>query len=935
MKKVLALFGLILLTTLTASLLVSGTMAVLTGREVKIEKLHKTPLALPPIAIVTGDSVYVTNLELKGKWEETKKPAHPWPYEAFKWFDDDRDDDPLAKLDWTGVTVDTTWGVADLGGGVGKYTIDKKATQEYKAGKFLAPTLKGWLAPTNVYTVEVYAVKGAAATLVKTLPFNPAGKDTAFSGAKWEVAYKAEGRGVYPAATPARPDTLINAKAEAKVQFNPGLKSQWFQVPDGTDSLRFVFKNQNGAFAAYSAPVTITTQQQLGVNPSVVIKSQTPVSGYFSAGDTIDVELTLKNNAGDVLQWWTNPQALGIEKMEILVSGPKRDYEWVFPLRNVIEKYAAKYDSVQQRNYTGNPVKIVLPKTLPNGNGTYTVFASAKRIFGTTEEKAALADFQVGAMTVDNLPVTSKIAGQSCATCHGVDGPAKHHGAKGAEQCLPCHTDNFKVGFDEWAHVKHQNNHKVNLALADCNACHVNDSHNQFTSDAPEVCTSCHGVVPYMPADHAATVPLYSTTGLSCATANCHAGGTLGVFKNIKDTHAGIATKYASRTIAARKTPAAPVIDGVAESRWNVTDSLITKTGVKVKFLYDNDNLYVLAQWKDGHQNYSGAAPATKSLARNRWTYDGTKWTKAGNEDRIAFLWKIDDALGASCAQTCHDPGAGHKMFTGKADNWHWKAQRSNPLGYSDDQYWDTSGRKNDAATAGTFGTDNADAAGALPIKMGANAADNAADFLYESKAVAFVNSGWTAGQSLPGWIVNDASTPAITGSRADVQAVGQYNDATGVWTVEFKRARNTGNADDALFDGTVPVEFVVTQFDNTGSGHASQGVDVSVYKLEFSTTGVLADREKGVPAEYALAQNYPNPFNPSTTIAFAVKQRGNVTLRVYDATGRLVETLVNEEMDAGHYTAQFNAAKLVSGIYFYRLQAGAFASTKKLVLVK
>jgi hypothetical protein len=88
---------------------------------------------------------------------------------------------------------------------------------------------------------------------------------------------------------------------------------------------------------------------------------------------------------------------------------------------------------------------------------------------------------------------------------------------------------------------------------------------------------------------------------------------------------------------------------------------------------------------------------------------------------------------------------------------------------------------------------------------------------------------------------------------------------------------------------------------------------------------------------KYALSQNYPNPFNPSTLISYELPLTGLVTLKVYDLLGREVATLVNEEKPAGSYNAQFtmNNVQLSSGIYFYKLQAGEFVETKKMILLK
>ncbi len=88
-------------------------------------------------------------------------------------------------------------------------------------------------------------------------------------------------------------------------------------------------------------------------------------------------------------------------------------------------------------------------------------------------------------------------------------------------------------------------------------------------------------------------------------------------------------------------------------------------------------------------------------------------------------------------------------------------------------------------------------------------------------------------------------------------------------------------------------------------------------------------------PINYSLSQNYPNPFNPTTTIKYQIPELSFVTLKVYDVLGKEVTTLVNEEKPAGEYEVKFNATGLPSGIYFYRLHAGNYVETKKMVLMK
>jgi hypothetical protein len=89
------------------------------------------------------------------------------------------------------------------------------------------------------------------------------------------------------------------------------------------------------------------------------------------------------------------------------------------------------------------------------------------------------------------------------------------------------------------------------------------------------------------------------------------------------------------------------------------------------------------------------------------------------------------------------------------------------------------------------------------------------------------------------------------------------------------------------------------------------------------------------LPKEFSLSQNYPNPFNPATTIRYSLPSSSRVNLGVYNVLGQLVSELVNEEATIGWKEVQWNAEDVPSGVYFYRLQAGTFAETKKLILLK
>ncbi|MDP3684246.1 MAG: T9SS type A sorting domain-containing protein, partial [Ignavibacteria bacterium] len=106
--------------------------------------------------------------------------------------------------------------------------------------------------------------------------------------------------------------------------------------------------------------------------------------------------------------------------------------------------------------------------------------------------------------------------------------------------------------------------------------------------------------------------------------------------------------------------------------------------------------------------------------------------------------------------------------------------------------------------------------------------------------------------------------------------------------------------------------------------------------KSKNTTTGINErQNDRTVPAEFSLSQNYPNPFNPSTTINWRMAASSYVTLKVYDVLGKEVTTLVNNELEAGSHSVNFDASNLSSGIYFYELRAGNFIQNKKMILMR
>ena len=184
---------------------------------------------------------------------------------------------------------------------------------------------------------------------------------------------------------------------------------------------------------------------------------------------------------------------------------------------------------------------------------------------------------------------------------------------------------------------------------------------------------------------------------------------------------------------------------------------------------------------------------------------------------------------------------------------------------------------------------------------------------------VVFIHSYEPATLNPSGWLAWNVK-PAL---YAEYNCYGPGSDASG--RVSFS----------TQLDSAAASEYTLANIfsKNTDPGFAHDWTPAIPKYQTPSLTAV--QKTPSVPTRYQLNQNYPNPFNPTTNITFQIPQRSMVTLKVYNILGQLVATLVHGMRAPGHYMVRFNGSGLSSGVYIYRLQAGSFIQSKKLMLVK
>jgi len=301
---------------------------------------------------------------------------------------------------------------------------------------------------------------------------------------------------------------------------------------------------------------------------------------------------------------------------------------------------------------------------------------------------------------------------------------------------------------------------------------------------------------------------------------------------------AGVFTLYAAQKQApkgdlvlyAKKVSSAPA--DAASSQWNAArESTFVMVGngsvkdkvikLKARSVYTNDRIFFRFEWPD----------KDKSMNKKRWRYTGSKWiVLKGNEDRLGVVWEIhrvNKFATKGCAVFCHNQAKDSEDWyyavdspREKADLWHWKSVRSNPVGYTEDGYVTTNptkkpeeGRKRDAGAAGFKAKSNRTKDKTKPAYMqDPSKAPSIPGSLLADEAVPISDySIFKAGDEIPGYLLHRH----WKGSFADVKTKGVWQN--GKWVVMMSRKLKTGHDDDLQFNTRKQYPFGLAVFNNSG----------------------------------------------------------------------------------------------------------------------
>ncbi len=318
---------------------------------------------------------------------------------------------------------------------------------------------------------------------------------------------------------------------------------------------------------------------------------------------------------------------------------------------------------------------------------------------------------------------------------------------------------------------------------------------------------------------------------------------TIGALVVYNASTAATETAKGDLALISKKVKSSPA--DVTSSQWNeAKEAKIVLTGagtvegkvieLKAKSVHTKDEIFFLFEWPDKDQ----------SMNKNSWKFTGGKWVKQkGDEDRLGVVWeinRIDKFATKGCAVLCHNESKNEKDWyyavsssKEKADLWHWKAVRSNPVGYTEDGYVTTNpskkpeeGRKRDAGSETKAKSNRTEDKSGPKYMQDSTKSPSIPGSLLVAHAVEIKDSStFKEGDVIPGYMLN----PVWKDSFADLKTEGVWKN--GKWTVMMSRSLSTGNDDDVQYNTRKTYPFALAAFDNA---HEHNSHNSEPLKLKF-----------------------------------------------------------------------------------------------------
>lgn len=355
----------------------------------------------------------------------------------------------------------------------------------------------------------------------------------------------------------------------------------------------------------------------------------------------------------------------------------------------------------------------------------------------------------------------------------------------------------------------------------------------------------------------------------------------------------------------------------------------------------------------DSSRALCSASPVTDSINKKTTAYifktnnGGKTWTKVFTQTGglINGIFMIDSSRGVACGNPVGGIWSIWRTTNGGAS---WDSAGIHiPKALSADSGWNNSVWGDSLSKMIAFGTH--DSTLYVSIDSGKTWTAKAVKGMKDISAIFFSNNnGLLGGENMHkttdkgnSWrLLNTSGTGIITGvivhenwdsfmtrlgtkSAPDNHVYSAQNFGDSTWHVAF-------TAPD-----TASYLYLSQARNGQGNAWAVRQRGGITFGQHSHTESLSAESNSALPRSYSLSQNYPNPFNPSTTIHFTIPEAKPVSIKVYDVLGSEVAVLLNEFVNAGSYSVQFNAGSLPSGVYIYRIQAGKFSESRKLMLLK